>query len=170
MTQPAVERAAVYRFFGANDELLYIAVTQRFGARWSAHARKQPWWPQAIRQTVTWYDTRPEALAVEAAAIKVELPAHNVAHMPKPPRPLRQASDLDHTFITRFRIPRRMWTAYGAVTERLGADRSNDLVDHVSATIREHGNAHEIAELEAAEQELTERRSRKGGRPAKGDS
>lgn len=76
----------------------------------------------------------------------------------------------EHTFITRFRIPRRMWTAYGAVTERLGTDRSNDLVEHVRTTIREHGNADEIAELEAAEQELTERRSRKGGRPSKGDS
>lgn len=73
----------------------------------------------------------------------------------------------EHTFITRFRIPRRMWDAYGSVTERLGADRSSDLVEHVRATIREHGNADEIVELEAAERELTERRSRKGGRPSK---
>jgi hypothetical protein len=76
----------------------------------------------------------------------------------------------EHTFITRFRIPRRMWTAYGNVTKRLGTDRSNDLVEHVRATIREHGTADEIAELEAAEQELTERRSRKGGRPTSGNS
>lgn len=73
----------------------------------------------------------------------------------------------DHTFITRFRIPRRMWDAYGTVTERLGTDRSSDLVDHVRAAIRKHGTAQEIAELEAAEQELAERRSRKGGRPGK---
>jgi hypothetical protein len=76
----------------------------------------------------------------------------------------------EHTFITRFRIPRRMWNAYGGVTERLGTDRSSDLVEHVRTTIRQHGNASELAELEAAEQELAERRSRKGGRPAKGDS
>ncbi|MFE2850579.1 GIY-YIG nuclease family protein [Streptomyces lavendulae] len=170
MTQPAAERAAVYRFFGSDDKLLYVGVTERFGTRWSTHARQQPWWPQVIRQAVTWYGTRTEALAVEAAAIKAELPAHNIAHMPKPPRPPRRGEDLDHTFITRFRIPRRMWTAYGAVTERLGTDRSSDLVDHVRATIRAHGNTHEIAELEAAEQELAERRSRKGGRPAKGAS
>lgn len=73
----------------------------------------------------------------------------------------------EHTFITRFRIPRRMWDAYGSVTERLGADRSSDLVEHVRATIREHGNEYEIAELDAADRELTERRSRKGGRPSK---
>lgn len=73
----------------------------------------------------------------------------------------------DHTFITRFRIPRRMWEAYGAITDRLGTDRSSDLVDHVRATIRQHGTAKEVAELEAAERELAERRSRKGGRPAR---
>ncbi|MFD8142496.1 hypothetical protein [Streptomyces sp. NPDC059708] len=74
----------------------------------------------------------------------------------------------DHTFVTRFRIPRRMWEAYGTVADRLGTDRSSDLVDHVRTTIRKHGNAHEIAELDAAERELTERRSRKGGRPPQG--
>ncbi len=73
--------------------------------------------------------------------------------------------DKDHTFSTRFRIPRRMWDAYGTAAARQGADRSADLVDHVREFIREHGNEHEIAELAAAEKELAERRARKGGRP-----
>jgi hypothetical protein len=76
--------------------------------------------------------------------------------------------DKDHTFATRFRIPRRMWDAYGTAAERQGADRSADLLDHVRAFITEYGNEHELAELAAAEQELTERRARKGGRPKKG--
>lgn len=71
----------------------------------------------------------------------------------------------DHTFVTRFRIPRRMWDAYGTAAARLGIDRSADLVDHVRDFIREHGNEEERAELTAAEQELAERRARKGGRP-----
>lgn len=75
--------------------------------------------------------------------------------------------DADHTFVTRFRVPRRMWDAYGNVAERLGTDRSSDLVDHIRDAIRKHGDAADIAELEAAEQELAERRSRKGGRPRK---
>ncbi|MGW2082133.1 hypothetical protein ACWCOW_35335 [Streptomyces sp. NPDC001939] len=74
----------------------------------------------------------------------------------------------DHTFVTRFRIPRRMWDAYGTAAERTGVDRSADLVDHVRDFIREHGNEQELAELDAAEQELAERRARKGGRPRKG--
>ncbi|MCM1943151.1 hypothetical protein NC239_33610 [Streptomyces sp. G3] len=75
--------------------------------------------------------------------------------------------DKDHTFATRFRIPRRMWDAYGTAAARKGVDRSADLVDHVRDFIRAHGNEEERAELAAAEQELAERRARKGGRPRK---
>jgi hypothetical protein len=74
----------------------------------------------------------------------------------------------DHTFATRFRIPRRMWDAYGTAAAREGVDRSADLVDHVRDFIEKHGNEQELAELAAAERELTERRARKGGRPKKG--
>jgi len=73
----------------------------------------------------------------------------------------------DHTYATRFRIPRRMWDAYGRTTDRLGTDRTADLVDHVRATIKKHGDARDRADLVAAEVELAERRSRKGGRPPK---
>jgi len=73
----------------------------------------------------------------------------------------------DHTFVTRFRIPRRMWDAYGTAAARKGVDRSADLVNHVRDFIEQHGNDHERAELAAADQELAERRARKGGRPKK---
>lgn len=73
----------------------------------------------------------------------------------------------DHTFITRFRIPKTMWEAYGRVTQRIGTDRTARLLDHVRADIKEHGDARDLADLAAAEQELAERRARKGGRPKK---
>ncbi|MEU5596658.1 hypothetical protein [Streptomyces sp. NPDC020298] len=76
----------------------------------------------------------------------------------------------DHTFVTRFRIPRRMWDAYGTAAERHGVDRSADLVDHVRTFIKQNGNEQELAELAAAEEELATRRARKGGRPRKGQS
>lgn len=168
MTTPiAEERAAVYRFYAADDALLYVGVTQRFGTRWSSHAKEKPWWPQVARQAVIWYDTRAEALAIETEAIRTENPVYNVLHAPKPLKPRVPASALDHTFITKFRIPRRLWDAYGRVTGHLDTDRSADLVDHVRTFIEQHGNEHERAELAAAEQELAERRARKGGRPKK---
>jgi hypothetical protein len=68
---------------------------------------------------------------------------------------------------TALRVPRAMWAAYGRVCARLGHDRSEDLLDHIRERIREHGDETDLADLEAAEAELAERRSRKGGRPTK---
>ena len=70
-----------------------------------------------------------------------------------------------HTHHTRFRIPKPMWDAYGRVAKRLGADRTAMLLKHIRADIRQHGDEQDLADLEAAEAELTARRSRKGGRP-----
>ncbi|OKI14204.1 hypothetical protein A6A07_13715 [Streptomyces sp. CB03911] len=58
-----------------------------------------------------------------------------------------------------------MWEAYGRVCERLDTDRTNDLLDHMRTRIREHGEEQDTLDLEQAERELVERRSRKGGRP-----
>ena len=73
--------------------------------------------------------------------------------------------DADHTFSTRFRLPRRMWDAYGRVVG--DRDRSADLLNHVRRTIRERGDEQALADLDAAEAELNERHARKGGRPHK---
>lgn len=54
----------------------------------------------------------------------------------------------DHTFSTRFRIPRVMWDAYGRVATGLHSDRTALLLDHVRADIRAHGTAEDIAALE----------------------
>lgn len=65
------------------------------------------------------------------------------------------------------RVPRAMWEAYRRVCDRLGLDRTDDLLDHVRGQIREHGDEQDLADLAAAEAELAERRARKGGRPPK---
>jgi len=65
------------------------------------------------------------------------------------------------------RVPRLMWEAYNRVCARLGRDRTDDILDHIRGRIGAHGDARDLADLEAAEQELAERRSRKGGRPPK---
>jgi hypothetical protein len=61
-----------------------------------------------------------------------------------------------------------MWAAYGRVCAHLGRDRTEDLLGHMRRQIKRHGDEADQADLAAAEQELAERRSRKGGRPAKG--
>jgi hypothetical protein len=66
-----------------------------------------------------------------------------------------------------FRVPGRLWAAYGRVCDRLGTGRAEDLIDLMAQRVREYGDDADRADLEAAEQELAERRSRKGGRPPK---
>ncbi|MEU6687454.1 hypothetical protein [Streptomyces sp. NPDC046832] len=63
------------------------------------------------------------------------------------------------------RVPDPLWRAYGRVCERLGTDRTNDVLDHMKARVLEHGTDEDRTDLERAEQELAERRARKGGRP-----
>lgn len=63
------------------------------------------------------------------------------------------------------RVPRLMWAAYGRVCARLDRDRTEDLIGHIRQQVKKHGNAEDLADLAAAEDELRERRSRKGGRP-----
>lgn len=66
---------------------------------------------------------------------------------------------------TPIRVPRRMWAAYGRVCARLSRDRTEDLLVHMRRQIKRHGDEEDLADLAAAEQELSERRARKGGRP-----
>lgn len=71
----------------------------------------------------------------------------------------------DPTPTVPIRVPRPMWEAYGRVCARLGTDRTGDLLDRMRERVAAHGDPTDLADLEAAEAELAERRARKGGRP-----
>ena len=71
---------------------------------------------------------------------------------------------------TPIRVPRSLWRAYGRVCERLGRGRTEDLLAYIRRQVRRHGDETDLADLAAADAELAERRSRKGGRPRKGDA
>lgn len=75
-----------------------------------------------------------------------------------------------HTRTRPIRVPGPLWDAYGRICERLDTDRTNDLLDHMRARVREHGDDQDRADLERAEEELAERRARKGGRPKRQDA
>lgn len=72
-----------------------------------------------------------------------------------------------HTYRAHFRIPRIMWDAFGRVCQRRGLTRAERLLAVIRADIASHGDERDRADLDAAERELAERRSRKGGRPPK---
>src|SRR5690348_5565110 len=68
----------VYRFYDAEDRLLYVGVTDAPGTRFADHRRKS-WWKLAVRNTIVWHDRRRDALVEEASAIASERPIHNTA-------------------------------------------------------------------------------------------
>lgn len=72
------EQTALYRFFNAGDELLYVGITGDPRSRWAQHAAEKSWWPDVARHTVQWLPSREEAEAAELAAIQGEGPLHNV--------------------------------------------------------------------------------------------
>jgi predicted GIY-YIG superfamily endonuclease len=78
-------QTALYRFFNAEGQLLYVGITHRLRHRWREHARTYAatWWPKAASRTVEWYPNRIEAQRAEQEAIKAEAPLYNVMHTPR---------------------------------------------------------------------------------------
>ncbi|MFG1659026.1 GIY-YIG nuclease family protein [Micromonospora chersina] len=77
MTDLAERPTALYRFFDADDRLLYAGIAVNPPARWQGHKGEKDWWYTATRATLTWYDNRADAEKAEAEAIATERPLHN---------------------------------------------------------------------------------------------
>lgn len=71
-------RTAVYRFYDAVDQLLYVGITSDAKARWRQHAKEKEWWPQVAHKRITWFASREEAAAAERLAIVAEAPRFNI--------------------------------------------------------------------------------------------
>lgn len=76
------ERTALYRFFGADDVLLYIGISRDFLKRRAQHASRADWWPRVVRHSVEYRSSRSLALRDEARAIRTERPLFNCAEVP----------------------------------------------------------------------------------------
>lgn len=75
---PVKIRTGLYRLFDDAGELLYVGIGTFPQHRISDHRRLKPWASEIRSTSVEWYDSRDEALAAEAVAIKTERPAHNI--------------------------------------------------------------------------------------------
>ncbi|GFE20075.1 GIY-YIG nuclease family protein [Streptomyces nigrescens] len=73
-------RTAVYRLRDQTGRLLYVGISDDPLRRWPEHAKDKPWWPEVANFSTEWLASRPEALAAEASAIKLEKPLYNVVH------------------------------------------------------------------------------------------
>ena len=72
------EPTAVYRFYGADGNLLYVGITNNLNTRWTKHAAEKTWWLLVAKRTVVMYGSRAEASAAEDKAILAENPVHNI--------------------------------------------------------------------------------------------
>lgn len=86
-----VDLHILYRFYDAEDRLLYVGITFDIRRRWRSHSKDKPWWRDSVRSTMEHFGSREEALAAEAAAIKAEQPIWNVVHNRRPDPPARLA-------------------------------------------------------------------------------
>lgn len=73
-------RTAVYRLHDTEGHLLYVGISAKPPRRWVQHASAKPWWPQVAALYLEWCDSRTEARAVEADAIRTQRPVHNIVH------------------------------------------------------------------------------------------
>lgn len=78
---PRARRAAVYRLYSSDGELLYIGSAYDPETRCKRH-RNKPWWPQVARRTEEWFEHRLTAYDAETKAIAADRPKHNVAGTP----------------------------------------------------------------------------------------
>lgn len=67
----------VYRYFDADDRLLYVGATSNLDNRDSQHSRLAPWRAAAVRRDVEGPMHREHALHAECIAIESEKPQHN---------------------------------------------------------------------------------------------
>lgn len=86
-------RTALYRFYDADEQLLYIGIAYDPNLRRHQHS-KASWRDLVAKQVIEWHPTRDAAAEAERTAIAAELPLHNTQHHPVngPARARRQGA------------------------------------------------------------------------------
>jgi predicted GIY-YIG superfamily endonuclease len=70
----------LYRFWDAQDVLLYVGISVDSASRIANHMRDQPWWPDVETIKFTTFPNRKAALEAEAEMIRTLKPLYNVVH------------------------------------------------------------------------------------------
>lgn len=84
------DRHVLYRFFDADDQLLYVGMTMDPGTRWKAHGRNKSWWAEVKKITLEHFDSYEAVADAEIAAIDAENPLYNVVRTEYKPKTLKR--------------------------------------------------------------------------------
>jgi predicted GIY-YIG superfamily endonuclease len=110
---PAPERTALYRFYSADQTLLYVGISNNPMRRETSHHSRAEWIHLAdlTRTTVEWYDDREAALDAEGMAIREENPLYNRQRTAAQPRPKKVRSTVDLMSTVHLDFARRLHEA-----------------------------------------------------------
>jgi predicted GIY-YIG superfamily endonuclease len=72
-----MSRTVLYRYFDADNRLLYVGISDSWSRRAEQHKRQSHWFPQMVRLETEWHEDRAAACAAETKAIRTESPLHN---------------------------------------------------------------------------------------------
>jgi excinuclease UvrABC nuclease subunit len=75
-------KQTLYRFYDANDDLLYVGITKFFEPRLKQHYRNAEWFFDTAFVRLEHFATRQEVEMAESYAIKNENPRYNIAKNP----------------------------------------------------------------------------------------
>lgn len=115
---------AVYRWYDADDRLVYVGVSNNPAARADQHSREKPWWTQVARCEVAWFPSRPEALVAERAAIQTEMPTLNYVGTPRQSEAQRRQESMRQVAV---RLPVSLIARLDAIAAAERRDRSDVL-------------------------------------------
>jgi predicted GIY-YIG superfamily endonuclease len=71
---------ALYRYYSADNELLYVGISKSVFERLSQHKANAKWFKDSVRVEYINYPDRKSALLAEEHAIKTENPKFNITH------------------------------------------------------------------------------------------
>lgn len=131
---PSAKRKAhtLYRFWNADDVLLYIGITGDPATRWGQHGEDKGWWREVSRVTVQHFADRRGLEDAEVAAIRTEHPVHNTLHRVRATVPVGPALPVPDPSLP----PEMQFFLNVARVRRLGTDLSSDdyslAVDYVT--------------------------------------
>lgn len=84
----------LYRFYTADDALLYVGLTINPGRRMEKHRDTQTWWPDVARIAMEQHPDLPTLREAERKAIQTEKPRHNI-RMNGDPKPLSESGEMN---------------------------------------------------------------------------
>jgi hypothetical protein len=82
--EPPEGSTHLYRYFAPDSRLLYVGISVSAFLRHKQHRTQSHWFPEAGNMTWQTFETRKEAIAAEAEAIRTERPIYNGTHNPDP--------------------------------------------------------------------------------------